>query len=387
MVVKYFWLSVILVTVFSCRRSDVTLLEFDPFLFEEREVALSSLADDISYISLDDSIQLGMIYDFHFPKFVNNSVYLYENKLGILVFSRNGVFLRKIGSIGRGPGEYLHGLTFAVDEKTESIYINDSRDLIKVFSKTGNYLRDISVRQYGGSIDAIEIVNSMLFISFQPQFSESGYDWIVLDTIGNLKKAKARSIPIFQSNWLAGGGTYIFNNNLSYWHQYIDTVFTISPALDIKPTFILKQGEYRLPRSNFDFNNFVTQYITFNQIFETRLFFMVRYSFYNGKNGFVIIDKIHGKSYLTYWDNYNSGSLINDLDGGVNFFPQSYFVENGKEYLVKAVEPYLLINHIGSNEFKDSAPNYSQKKMELEKFANSLKDTDNPVLMVVRLKE
>jgi hypothetical protein len=38
-------------------------------------------------------------------------------------------------------------------------------------------------------------------------------------------------------------------------------------------------------------------------------------------------------------------------------------------------------------EFKNSAPKYPEKKKELEKLANSLKETDNPVLKLVRLKK
>jgi len=38
-------------------------------------------------------------------------------------------------------------------------------------------------------------------------------------------------------------------------------------------------------------------------------------------------------------------------------------------------------------EFKNSSPEYPEKKKELEKLANTLKETDNPVLVLVRLKK
>jgi hypothetical protein len=40
-----------------------------------------------------------------------------------MVFDRNGKFIRKIGSIGRGPGEYVHYFNFTVDENSESVYV------------------------------------------------------------------------------------------------------------------------------------------------------------------------------------------------------------------------------------------------------------------------
>ena len=36
---------------------------------------------------------------------------------------------------------------------------------------------------------------------------------------------------------------------------------------------------------------------------------------------------------------------------------------------------------------KTLLPKYPEKKKELEKLANSLKETDNPVLIIVRLKK
>ncbi len=40
-----------------------------------------------------------------------------------------------------------------------------------------------------------------------------------------------------------------------------------------------------------------------------------------------------------------------------------------------------------SEEFRNSKPVYPEKKRELEKLANSLKETDNPVLILVSLKK
>jgi hypothetical protein len=42
---------------------------------------------------------------------------------------------------------------------------------------------------------------------------------------------------------------------------------------------------------------------------------------------------------------------------------------------------------VTGNEFKNSSTKYPEKNKELEKLANSLKETDNPLLMMVRLKK
>ncbi|MZP67102.1 MAG: hypothetical protein GT597_13230, partial [Bacteroidales bacterium] len=45
-----------------------------------------------------------------------------------------------------------------------------------------------------------------------------------------------------------------------------------------------------------------------------------------------------------------------------------------------------LKEYVASENFKNSKPLYPEKKKELEKLADSLKETDNPVLVMVRLK-
>jgi hypothetical protein len=43
--------------------------------------------------------------------------------------------------------------------------------------------------------------------------------------------------------------------------------------------------------------------------------------------------------------------------------------------------------HVTFSVFKNSKSKYHEKKKELEKLANSLKETDNLILMMVRLKK
>ena len=43
--------------------------------------------------------------------------------------------------------------------------------------------------------------------------------------------------------------------------------------------------------------------------------------------------------------------------------------------------------HVSGNEFKNKVNIYPEKKKDLEKLANSLKETDNPVLVLVSLKK
>jgi hypothetical protein len=55
--------------------------------------------------------------------------------------------------------------------------------------------------------------------------------------------------------------------------------------------------------------------------------------------------------------------------------------------LISWIDAIKLKAHVTSETFLNSTPKYPEKKKELEKLANSLKETDNPVLMLVKLKK
>jgi hypothetical protein len=128
-------------------------------------------------------------------------------------------------------------------------------------------------------------------------------------------------------------------------------------------------------------------------VFETSRFLAISYG-YNKKSTIALIDKKSKKSYLTYLEsgpavlgNNYIGGILNDLDGGVRFQPENYFAENGREYLFGLINPFQIKALVANNEFKNSSPKYPEKKKELEKLANNLKDADNQVLMIITLKK
>jgi hypothetical protein len=126
------------------------------------------------------------------------------------------------------------------------------------------------------------------------------------------------------------------------------------------------------------------------QIFETINFFVIKYR-YNKNHYIAFIDKNRKNSFLNLYTDDNTAEpisgIINDLDGGSWFLPVSYYMENGNEYLIGIQNPYQIKAHVASDEFINSNPKLPAKKKEFEKLAASLKETDNPVLMMVRLKK
>jgi len=377
----------------SCKPEDSGLFEFKPSTLVLDEITLADIVDDVDYIPLDDKYPLGLIYDKILP--VNNLIYLSVLRVGVLVFNMEGKLQRKIGSIGRGPGEYATCSSFAVDENNETVYILDIGNIVKVYSKTGRFLRSFQLNEYGDMIKRIEFFDARLFVSYGWESVDSKYEWIAVDTSGNIVKKKERTVPGFVTNHFVLGYSFKFDNTLSFYNDYTDTVFSILPDLTQVPSFIIAPGKHRLPKSTTSSLEEFSTYMQLQQIFETNHFIIIRYyySFPVSKFAFVLTDKKSHKSFLTFLESDGdyiieySGGIKNDFDGGPAFLPRNYFMMNGREYMVGFINPYMIIGHVKSDKFKNSTARYPEKKIEIEKLANTLKETDNPILVLARLKK
>jgi hypothetical protein len=384
---KIFFLTLL---TFSCISHESSLYQIDPDKWVEKTFLLSNIADDIVYIPIDDSIPVNVLPP---PRvqILNNSVFIsvgigsVAEAAGIVKYNKSGRLISKIGVRGRGPGEYT-SWNFTVDYKTGIIYILDNDNKIKIYSENGNFIREIPLKKFGDNFDKVDVYSSKLIVSSFLRYGESEYDWIVLDTLGNLITAKKNTVPPFKDNPGLSGTTYFYKNTLFYTNYYNDTVFSILPDLTYEPSFLFSQGEHRWPRGKVT-GKTIPQYFFPLKLFETEKF--IAFFFGHGySRGTAFINKKTKETYLinnasqNYW-------ISNDIDGGILFdpFSSSYYEENGREYLVGLIDTYNLKACISDEKFRGFSPRYPEKKNKLEKLANSLKETDNPVIMIVRLKK
>jgi len=377
-----FYLFIQLLLLFSCSPKKNELYVFEPESKGNNNFTLGMIADDIYYIPLEDTIKLRQILDI---KLSDKSLFVSTSE-GLFMFDHLGKFIRSIGKKGAGPGEYLFCNNIAVDEHNDIIYIKDRNNVIKVYSTSGAYIRDIKIKNLESGIDIIDIIGSKLFVSHFLQFGSSKYNWVIIDSSGTILQNKERTVPFFSSNWLEGSITYNYNNSLYYWNPYNDTVYSISSNLENIPAFLFGQGDYRLPESSFSPDQEITSFMLVRTLFETKKYLVLRYSLHG--NGFItLIVKHDGDSFTINVEDFENGGILNNIDGGVDFQPISCFFQNDQEFLVGLISPWVLKKHVNSTGFIKSSPIFIEKKQNLEIITKNLSDTDNPVLMLVKLKD
>jgi hypothetical protein len=395
----FYYLSLIII-ILCCKSANKKLYEIDPRTFADNKITLSEIADDIQYITLDDSIP------FVYFKYVitPDNIYVSAKDIGILRFDRKGILEKRIGRKGRGPGEFINGMSFTVDEGTGNIFVKDIRNRMKIYSKKGTFLRDISLENLGdkdGWEGDIEVYNSLLFVPNCLGTGDSEYSWVILDTLGNLVKKKKNSVPPFKTYFEREAQTFKFEDRICYYNYFDDTIYSISPDLNYRAEYLFARGDHRWSKTGFArtleeqipqmFKTFIP-----GRIFETKHFIVIPYD-YLDVSGICFIEKRSKKTFLAYKPDEGSPKYIqfrkngphlnNDLDGGLPLKNLRYYSENGEEYITTIINPFDLINYVLGHEFSNSSPKYPDKKKELERLASSLKETDNPVLMMVRLKK
>jgi hypothetical protein len=353
-----------------------------------KQIFLSEIAEEITYVQLSNSILFGNIVS---VELTDSLIFVTPALKELFVYDYNGNFIRQIGNQGRGPGEYKYANKFTLDRNKEIVYILDGiKHAFLKYSFKGNFIEIIEPK-----IDDIKLYGEVVFsgdklILFEGiNQGEGKYDWVVLDTKGNILFEKLNAIEQFPSyHFCIGNKQEAFRNTFYYWNQINDTIFKITNK-KYEPAFIFTQGNFRFPKQKI--NETYTEYFFPRVIFFTKHYLFIAYIF-NYKNYTGVYVKSENQLYNVNvtedWNFINGPGIPNDFDSGVPLIPLTYYRDKyDKEYLIGAINPFQLKVHVASEAFKKSNPKYPEKKKELEKLANSLNENDNPVLMLVKLKE
>jgi hypothetical protein len=369
----------------SCNSTISEIIEIDLGRFDGTTISLSEIADDITYIPIDNDYPMS-IY-FQRIEIFDDTIYLTEKDIGMFALDMSGKMVKRYGSKGRGPGEYMYGNKFTIDREGRILYLLDMKNILK-YSLDGTYLGKISLDKYAGNFKELRYKDSMLMLFEFIALGEAVYDWIAIDSSGNLIREKLNYIPSFKSTFGPGGGVYEFDKSIGYWNGYNDTVFSVAADMSYGVSFFIAPSELRWPRNDIE-PALMPKYIGLHLILETERFIILKYFFKEQTLGF--IDKRNKRSYKVSWQPVNhldnNGGLPNDLDGGVPFQPKHYFEKNGVEYLVGFTQPVDILTRISSGDFSNSAVKCPEKKEALIKLAGKIVETDNSILTIVRLKK
>ncbi len=236
------------------QNSQFLTIDFPEILKRKREVTISEIAESVVYISLEKTPKslIGSIMDAYITQ---KYIFIRHNGSCLLThFSRDGKFVRQIGSKGRGPKEYELMRKFSIDEKNELIYIhtNWTRKIL-VYSFNGDYVRTIKFEGVGRGY--ITWCRDSLLVSFsEPYNGNEPYVFIEIDNHGDTIQGVKNHI-FWNSNESSRYMVSYWGQNSFYWSDeklhmkgwYNDTVYTYDSENKIIPKYFIDLKEHKLP--------------------------------------------------------------------------------------------------------------------------------------------
>jgi len=320
---------------------------------ETSELKLSDIgAMEISYIPLETSdvsrnisINKAIFTKSHILIHFYNEIYL---------FRTDGSFVTRIGSVGKGPGEFTTAHSVDIDARIGTVYVADGwQKKYLVFDLEGNFVRSFKA-PIQAAVDFRLIGSRILSYHFNilGNITDS---YILLDTLGKVirrfpNKYSWKSAGVINNLHLLGENLfYNYNGKIIKGEMYSDTLFTYE-AGRFEPYRIIYQGEYRIDpeiRTENSDDIFRKVYIPMN-LFECSHYLFYEFLSPDRKETEPLIFIGSNKSDLKVVVNPVKG-LTNDLDGGPGFWPKTSSDDNT---LVSWVDAGDLKKHIAGEEFK-----------------------------------
>jgi hypothetical protein len=309
------------------------------------------------------------------------------------MFRHDGSFVKEIGKNGRGPNENASASDVDVDPQSESIYVGDgTQSKLLVYSKGGALLRTFESPQKGYM--SFKFTRSGILLYFANFHGNIGNSYLLIDTNGVILEKYPNHYPIQQND--RGFSIenenifYVYNNQLYKKEIYSDTVFLYNDKVFV-PHLIIDAGALSLStstRTNANNKSFSdVQAVLRSIILPIDLFEfndIICYHFgatINGRYG--LFSFFGSRKYKLNTLISMSEGVIDDIDGGPNI--QIKTIKNTNT-LVSWIDAFALKKYIASETFRSSNPKNPDKKKELERIAESIKDTDNPILILISIK-
>jgi len=157
---------------------------------------------------------------------------------GVFVFDKEGAFVRKIGRIGEGPGEYLNPSDFTINPDSGFVYILD-KELQKINTfriSDGDFLSSVKMQNDSVKSFYIQYYEGKLY-SDANHVSDTGNDYMLQEIDINTGKQVSRWLETSRyshgfTNSIAGNVNvgnpfHLLSNSLSFVSFFMDTIISI----------------------------------------------------------------------------------------------------------------------------------------------------------------
>jgi hypothetical protein len=347
-------------------------------------ILLSEVAENTAFIPLEATdksiIGNGCIFSFS-----DKYIVITDNYYQILLFSITGQFIRKIGSKGQGPGEYLNPKRLIIIGDEIFVWDADINVVLCYDLQTGRYKRkkrlEFSVYSMDCFNDSVLVFyTSYSFYEENPHKNFSHLHTLSFDfsTVRDLWNEKITNNVDEESRFNASVYTYMKDGNLYIWDNTSigNTVFYFDKEMNRIPAYKLFLGKYDAKGKES-----YTQKFKPEKIIETDNFMFIEGLFYETDKFYVkyiLYDKATKKSknVIIKTDTLDI-KFYEHSNNNIPFWPNGYVSQNilySYFYMTGISQQVLSILNAG-------------KYKILKDYIDSAEDMENPILFLAIIKK
>ena len=401
--------------------AELPVIDLESAIGSGKVFNLSDVATEIKYIPLETNDK-SMMSDFLSVMYEKGRIYVisYGN---FIIFDSCGRHQKTFNRTGRGPDEYLGFKSYDVDPDTGNIlltaYCHNQAFSLLSYSLDGDLVERHSLNSKKGSMSDISFrcLEDKILTTFSVSIEDTTEVFAqVHDLNGNLLKSLNKpslkdykdayanlpsSVVQVGANVITSYArttlrippkVYRYEDKMRLFFPLSDTIFTLDKALNFSPSYAIKFGKYKKP-SELGSSSAKGENVTISShnFFETGSFILAQFNLrsfahepfeivtQNGKGAskntksFALYDKSSGKLTLMNAPMPAKPGFKEDFEYGPPFFP-SYL--SSQMYAISIIYPDKL------KSFADSNP----VSAKLKSIAQNLKEFDNPVVVLVKMK-
>jgi hypothetical protein len=199
----------------------------------EKPILFSSIFKGFKLLPLETKEEC-LIGNINQLELSDDTLYILDSNItkALLLFDNAGMFIKKIGHIGKGPGEYSQPTSFTIDNQKKQIQILDTQQSkVIIFSTQGKFINEIKLNK--GNLCPIQIATQNGITYIDQLFINLGNVDYLLYGINNLGEIKSKWLSNkiyckgFKQPFNMSSIFFKTENDIKYSKSLFDTIFSV----------------------------------------------------------------------------------------------------------------------------------------------------------------
>jgi len=350
-----------------------------------KEVPLSAFAESVKYIPLE-TLEESLISRAPYFQITDENIIVSAHQQ-VLAFNRSsGSFLRKVGTRGEGPGEYMQSDRY-FDESTGYTFVSARNGKHMSLDANGEIKLTLSTPSSDSTlVMGFAQINDSTFVGFHGNYNcNQKYKLVFFNEDGEeLKLIQNHETCLIESpnsiHILGREGVFSKFGNQTYFKEtFNDTIFQIV-NMDLEPEVVFHLGANGIPyQERLTYSSSESKL----EFFETKLLDVAQKHIFfelttQDQTFHGVFNRETRETLLSDIGRAEIHGFVNDLDNFLPLIPQ-YVTDNNQ--LVGYIEAPDVLDW-----FKENPEKAAQLPANLKKLGE-MKPDDNPVVMIVDLKD